>query len=69
MKKIFVLLFSMWVPIYVVIGLVASTENSAIEDEVIIKEAPRSQIVDREEPNTEIEVNASFHYSGVNYLY
>jgi len=25
--------------------------------------------VDREEPNTEIEVNASFHYSGVNYLY
>ena len=31
MKKIFVLLFSMWIPIYLVIGLVAASENNSDE--------------------------------------
>ena len=47
MKKIFVLLFSMWVPIYLVIGLVAASENNSDD------QTPPTQSADN--PRTEYQ--------------
>jgi len=67
MKKIFVLLFSIWIPIYVVIGLFASCDNSALEENVAVKENPPTQISD--DGNVYQRVDASFSYSGSGYMY
>ena len=69
MKKIFVLLFSIWIPIYVVIGLFASCENSVAEDNIAVKETPRTQIADDENVNANERVDASFSYTGGVYMY
>ena len=65
MKKIFVLLFSIWIPIYLVIGLVAATGNTVSDDDLQVKEGPHSTLM----MNADAQLNASFNYAGSSYLY